>query len=173
VILAENKALLSQRTRGIPGRAFVFVFVISLFLIGLLTFAIGARFQTLMNRLEVVRSLWPNASQELKVRYDRLAQKLQIEQPDLPLQSDLSKWRLEFESTSQFDRQSVAALQIERQIAMATSNENWNPSDFETPGLSKLLAADQDRKKVQDGILGWLTIQGLRLKLPPIFEPYP
>jgi hypothetical protein len=159
--------------RGIPGRVFAVVFVLSLLAICALTFAIGARFQSLMNRLEAVRSLWPNASQELKRRYDRFAEELMDQPASDLIHSEIQDWKNEFDESSQFDRQSVAASQLEQQILRATGQSSWHASDFDEPAIRKLLVADQQRKQSQNSMIGWLTIQGLRLKLPPIFEPRP
>lgn len=163
----------AKQTRGIPGRVFVLIFVVALMIIGSLTFAVGRRFQTIMDRLEVVRSLWPNASQELRRRYDLAITTFDDLKTSDSERSDISRLRAEFELTSQFDRQSVAAAQLEGKIALAVGNDAWNLKDFERPALSKLIDADQQRKQVQDGMIGWLTISGLRLKLPPIFDPRP
>ena len=162
----------AKQTRGIPGRVFVLIFVVALVIIGSLTFAVGRRFQ-IMDRLEVVRSLWPNASQELRRRYDLAITTFDDLKTSDSERSDISRLRAEFELTSQFDRQSVAAAQLEGKIALAVGNDAWNLKDFERPALSKLIDADQRRKQVQDGMIGWLTISGLRLKLPPIFDPLP
>ena len=160
-----------KRSRGIPGRVFVLVFVPLLVVVGSLFFAVGARFQTIMNRLEVVRSLWPNASHELISRYDRLATALDERKSTDQEKEQIKSLRAKFNLSSQFDRQSISALAMEKEIAALTDPSQWNNSDFDGPALSKLIAADQQRKKVQNGMIGWLTIQGLRLKLPPIFEP--
>lgn len=163
----------AKQTRGIPGRVFVLTFVVALIVIGSLTFAVGRRFQTIMDRLEVVRSLWPNASQELRRRYDLAITTFDDLKTSDSARSEIARLRAEFELTSQFDRQSVAAAQLEEKIALAIGNQAWNLKDFERPALSKLIDADQRRKQVQDGMIGWLTISGLRLKLPPIFDPLP
>jgi hypothetical protein len=164
---------IAKQTRGIPGRVFVLTFVVALIVIGSLTFAVGRRFQTIMDRLEVVRSLWPNASQELRGRYDLAISTFDDLKTSESERSEVSRLRAEFELTSQFDRQSVAAAQLEEKIASAVGKDAWNSKDFERPALSKLIDADQQRKQVQDGMIGWLTINGLRLKLPPIFDPLP
>lgn len=163
----------AKQTRGIPGRVFVLIFVVALMIIGSLTFAVGRRFQTIMDRLEVVRSLWPNASQELRRRYDLAITTFDDLKTSDSERTEIARLRAEFELTSQFDRQSVAAAQLEGKIALAVGNDAWNLKDFERPALSKLIDADQQRKQVQDGMIGWLTISGLRLKLPPIFDPRP
>jgi hypothetical protein len=163
----------AKQTRGIPGRVFVWVFVVALIIIGSLTFAVGRRFQTIMDRLEVVRSLWPNASQELNQRYALAITALEDLKTSASARSEIAQLRTEFELTSQFDRQSVAAAQLEEKLGIAVGNSSWNREDFERPALSKLINADRQRKRVQDGMIGWLTIRGLRLKLPPIFDPLP
>jgi hypothetical protein len=160
----------NQPTRGIPGRVFVYCFVTILLVIGGLMFGIGYRFQVVMTQLEKSRSLWPAASQELKGRYDRLAndesQRLSQDKRGL-----LTQLRSRFDSTSQFDTQSVAAADIERRISEWTTEPNWHEEDFEQKSLSILCGSDVLRKRAQQDSLGWLTVNALRLKLPPIFEP--
>ena len=78
--------------------------------------------------------------------------------------------------SSQFDRQSIASLKIERQVKIVASDSisdesAGSRSDFSLPGISKLIEAESRRRSEQNGAIGWLTIQGLRLKLPPIYEP--
>ena len=160
-----------KKTRGISGRVFVFCFVPVLVFLSLLTFGIGYRFQVIMNRLETVRSLWPNASQELKNRYDRLSQELNdsgVEQQKL---SELTTCRARFDQTSQFDTQSMAATSLEQVIPSLTKQSSWSPKDFEQEGLTKLVESETERGRLQGDWLGWLTVKGLRLKLPPIFAP--
>lgn len=157
--------------RGIPGRVFVLCFVPVLVLIGATTFGIGYRFQVIMNRLELVRSLWPNASVELKDRYDRLSRSLEDSEVKPAKLAELAKFRSQFDQASQFDAQSVAASTIELAIPSLTENLNWSPQDADLPALNKLLESDRERAIVQNDTLGWLTIRSLRLKLPPIFAP--
>lgn len=161
----------TKRTRGIPGRVFVICFVPILVLLSGLTFGMGYRFQVIMNRLEQVRSLWPNASLELKARYDRLAKSMIDSNADPAKLEELTKFRRSFDQASQFDAQSVAAATLEQAIPNLTENAHWGSEDFQRPALMKLLASDRERASVQNGMLGWLTVRGLRLKLPPIFDP--
>jgi hypothetical protein len=133
-------------------------------------FAVGARFQTIMSRLEEVRSLWPKASQKLRVRYDSASSSAGESDAKLATDESWGELKRKFEATSQFDHQSEASTEIENQIAKRLG-KSWNQSDFEDPAVAKLLSADQKRKQVQSDAIGWLTIKSLRLKLPPIFEP--
>ena len=156
---------------GIPGRLFVLPFVSVLVVLGTLMFAVAVRFQTIMARLEVVRSEWPRASQELGQRYDRFNDSFAASTVAEAIKENWTNNRREFKVSSQFDRQSVASLAIERQIRQSLEGSLRSESDFELPGISKLIEAESRRKKSQDDILGWLTVQGLRLKLPPIYAP--
>ncbi len=161
----------TKKARGIPGRVFVICFVPILVLLSALTFGMGYRFQVIMNRLEQVRSLWPNASQELKARYDRLEKSMMDSSADPAKLAQLAKFRSSFDQASQFDAQSVAAATLEQAIPNLTENAQWGSEDFQLPALTKLLSSDRERASVQNDMLGWLTIRGLRLKLPPIFDP--
>ncbi len=163
----------TKEARGIPGRVFVICFVPILVLLSALTFGMGYRFQMIMNRLEQVRSLWPNASMELKARYDRLEKSMMDSNADPAKFAELTKLRSSFDQASQFDSQSVAAATLEQSIPNLTENAQWGSEDFQLPAITKLLASDRDRASVQNDMLGWLTIRGLRLKLPPIFDPNP
>jgi hypothetical protein len=161
----------TKKARGIPGRVFVICFVPILVLLSALTFGMGYRFQVIMNRLEQVRSLWPNASLELKARYDRLEKSMMDSNIEPAKLAELTKLRSSFDQASQFDAQSVAAASLEQAIPSLTENAQWGSEDFQLAGLTKLLASDRERASVQNDMLGWLTIRGLRLKLPPIFDP--
>ncbi len=161
----------TKKARGIPGRVFVICFVPILVLLSAVTFGMGYRFQVIMNRLEQVRSLWPNASLELKARYDRLEKFMVDSNADSTKFAELAKLRSSFDQASQFDAQSVAAATLEQSIPKLTGNAQWRSDDFQLPAITKLLASDRGRASVQNDMLGWLTIRGLRLKLPPIFDP--
>ena len=161
----------SKHPGGIPGRLFVLPFVSILVVLGVLMFAIAVRFQTIMTRLEVARSQWPMASQELGQRYDRVNDCFAAQSVAVAIQEDWANNRREFKASSQFDRQSKASFVIEKQISQTLENSQRSESDFELPGISKLMEAENRRKKSQEGFLGWLTVQALRLKLPPIYNP--
>ncbi len=156
---------------GIPGKWFVLPFVFVLIVLGGVMFAIALRFQAIMARLEESRSLWPTASQELRPRYEQLTESIISSTADPATKEDLSKYRKEFNISSQFDRQAAVSLAIENQIRRDFQNSQLRASDFESPGISKLIQAEGRRKKSQEDIIGWLTVQGLRLKLPPIYDP--
>ncbi|MEQ1826555.1 MAG: hypothetical protein ABL921_11445 [Pirellula sp.] len=91
--------------------------------------------------------------------------------PNSPAEKAWKESIAEFYATSQFDYQSVTARNLELQIAESTGKSDWYRTDFERPSIAKLIEADQQRKFVQQDVLGWITVQGLRLKLPPIFAP--
>ena len=90
---------------------------------------------------------------------------------DRALKEGWTKNRKEFSVSSQFDRQGAASLVIEDQLRRNFQNSQRTASDFDSPGISKLIEAEGRRKKSQEDIIGWLTVQGLRLKLPPIYDP--
>ncbi len=160
-----------KRPSGIPGRFFVFPFVLVTVVLGVLMFSVAMRFQTIMVRLEEVRSLWPNASQELAPRYERLSDNLMNSNVTPAVKEEWESGRQAFHVSGLFDRQSTASIALERQIAKSLSVSDRNLSDFDSPSISKLLEAEQRRRVSQDDMIGWLTVQSLRLKLPLIYDP--
>ena len=156
---------------GIPGRLFVIPFVLVLTILGVLMFSVAVRFQSIMARLEEARSLWPNGSQELETRYDSIKDSLIHSGASETVRNEWDVARQEFNLSSLFDRQSIASVALERQIFKTRTASERNSSDFDLPGISKLIEAESRRKKSQEDMIGWLTVQGLRLKLPPIYDP--
>jgi len=170
-VISDDSFPKSKHPAGISGRLFVLPFVGVLVFLGFLTFSMAVRFQSIMAILEEVRSVWPNASSELSQRYDRLNKTFAGSNVAETIKEEWESKRREFKVTSQFDRQSVASLVIENQIVRSLEGSQQISADFELPGISKLLEAENRRRTAQNGIIGWLTVQGLRLKLPPIYEP--
>ena len=178
-MIAETDASIQETKKQparISGKAFALPFIVVLIFLVYLMFAVAVRFQTIMARLEEVRSLWPNASKELVPRYERLNGFVANASVSESVKKEWEADWQEFGMSSQFDRQSVASLQIESQLKMAALDlikdaAASNGSDFSSPGISKLIEAESRRKSAQNGAIGWLTVQGLRLKLPPIYEP--
>ncbi|MCY2985495.1 MAG: hypothetical protein NTY15_17855 [Planctomycetota bacterium] len=134
-------------------------------------FSVAMRFQTIMARLEEVRSLWPNASKELEPRYERISVNLMRSDIATAVKEEWESARQVFHLSGLFDRQSAASIALERQMEKALSESERNLSDFDLPGISKLLEAEQRRRVSQDDMIGWLTVQSLRLKLPLIYDP--
>jgi len=134
-------------------------------------FSVAMRFQTIMTRLEESRSLWPNATQELESRYERINVSLIKANVGLAVKEEWESGRKAFLVSGLFDRQSTASISLERQIAKSLSGPEQNLSDFELPGISKLIEAEQRRRVSQDDMIGRLTVQSLRLKLPSIYGP--
>ena len=178
-MIAETDASIQETKKkpaSISGKAFALPFVVVLIFLVYLMFAVAVRFQTIMARLEEVRSLWPNASKELVPRYERLNGFVANASVSESVKKEWEADWQEFGMSSQFDRQSVASLQIESLLEMAAldlrNDDAANSgSDFSSPGISKLIEAESRRTIAQNGAIGWLTVQGLRLKLPPIYEP--
>lgn len=165
---ADENATRPAVPPGIPGRLFVVPFILVLLVLGFLMFSVGARFQTIMGRLEQVRSLWPRASQKLKVRYDAYAEAVDASRPSD--ETNVSELREKFDATSLFDTQSVASMVFEDHIANKVGKD-WRSSDFQEADVAKLIETDRQRSIDQHGFIGWLTVNGLRLKLPPVYDP--
>lgn len=160
-----------KRPLGIPGRLFVGPFVLVTVVLGVLMFSVAMRFQTIMTRLEEVRSLWPKASQELAPRYDRINENLTKANVPPAVKEEWESGRQAFQASGLFDRQSTVSVALERQIASSLPAAERNLSDFDSPGIAKLIEAEQRRKVSQGDMIGWLTVQSLRLKLPSIYDP--
>jgi hypothetical protein len=168
-----SKTTAQVKTRGVPGRVFVFLFVPVLILLLVLTLSMAVRFQLIMNQLAVVRSLWPAASQELKVRYHQIAMLNDDALQNAGLTRDkLTALRSDFDATTQYDTQSIVAGKLESmlQTGLSSLDKELGPWS-QMSAVIALEEADRKRKGVQQDWLGWVTITGLRLKLPPIFEP--
>ena len=138
----DDSIPISKHPGGIPGRLFVLPFVCVLVILGVLLFAVAVRFQTIMSRLEVVRSEWPKASQELGQRYDRFNDFFAVSTVAEAIQKDWTDNRREFKLSSQFDRQSVASFVIEKQIRQSLEGAQQSEADFELPGISKLMEVE-------------------------------
>jgi len=159
------------KPRGIPGRVFVIPFVLVTVALGILMFSVAIRFQTIMTRLEESRSLWPEASKELEPRYARINENQISSKASQVSVEEWESGRKAFLVSSLFDRQSNASIALEHQIAKSLSASDRNLSDFESPNISKLIEAERRRRVSQDDMIGWLTVQSLRLKLPLIYDP--
>ena len=159
-----------RQPRGIPGKWFAVSFVTLLTVLGGVTFAIAMRFQSIMSRVEESRSLWPNASQELASRYSSIDQRLATS-PESARAAWTKSWQ-DFQASSLFDRQAVAALELEAHLRGEFAKVR-SEAVSETPSVAKLLDAEHRRSLLQNDTIGWLTIQTLRLRLPPIFERTP
>ncbi len=162
--------------KGIPGKLFVIPFVFALIVLCVLMIAVAFRFQSIMVRLEVSRSLWPAASQELGPRYKRINESILGALKGDAKEMDLASSMREFNGSTQFDRQANASMVIENQITRALkgldhSDAPMFDADLRLPGISKLIDAERRRRESQSDFIGWLTVRALRLKLPNIYDP--
>lgn len=157
----------SSKARGVSGRVFVFGFLPLIAIVGLAMFSVALRFQSIMKNLELVRAAWPSVAVDLKLRYDKFDKFILADMPsDFPRQ-EWSEIKQEFEVSNQFDRQSKVIPKMESMIAKSTGDPVWERKDFENERFERFRAAEENRQRIQNDWLGNLTIQALRLRLPP------
>ncbi len=156
---------------SIPGKRFT-VPLILLILIGIgCVLSIAIRFQVLMNQLDRVRSLWPYAAVQLEQRYQAINAEANEFDSD-----ERDRWTGAYDqfcATSQFDRQSKAAAELEVIIRRSRPHEVILSHGKDLgKDLSAFLAADSARNQLQSDWIGRLTIVSLQLKLPPCFPQW-
>jgi hypothetical protein len=156
----------------VRGKWFVAPFVIVLVLLLCWTLAIALQFQTIMTRLDLARTDWPAASQDLAKHFEQFHARVQDRDPTLANVSRES-WNeayTAFQQTSQYDRQAVHAATLQRICSDAPQGTGLAPTSIpDTPSLSKLRRSEQERLDAQHSTVGRWAITALRLKLPATF----
>jgi hypothetical protein len=152
----------------IRGKWFVAPFVFVLLLILAWTLSIAIQFQTIMTRLDRARTDWPAASQDLAKRFAEFDADVKSSRSSIN-GADLATWNqayAAFQETSQYDRQSIHAANLER-IRLKAGDRSV-PLES-TPAITQLLARERDRLQAQQSMVGRWAITALRLKLPGTF----
>ncbi len=148
--------------KTISGKSFTIAFVLLLIVGLILGFSLVLRFQAIMEGLDSVRSLWPNAAVALEeplLAVDRLADA----HPEKAVSQQWQEARKEYLSSSTFDTQSSSIpklLELAHQLA----------TDFQPPRneerMARFLAADKELDALRTDTLGRMTMTFLRLKIP-------
>jgi hypothetical protein len=156
----------------VRGKWFVAPFVIVLVLLLSWTLAIALQFQAIMTRLDLARTDWPAASQDLAKHFEQFHAKVQDRDPTME-KMNRESWNEAYNAflqTSQYDRQAVHAAALQRICSDALRGNDLAPIPIpDTPSLSKLLRSEQERLKAQHSTVGRWAITALRLKLPGTF----
>jgi hypothetical protein len=153
------------------GRYFVGPFLVVLLLLLGAILSIAFRFQSIMQRLDSARTVWPAASSELAGRYAAIDARLAAD-PQVEESGWTKTWRSEyaaFGDTSQYDRQAQHASRLEALIA----SHNLAGAMPQGPEIQRWLQAEEARRQAQGGLLGRTTVEALRLQLPMTFDPRP
>jgi hypothetical protein len=159
--LETNSIGLSRPPRGIPGKWFALPFGFALLFSLWLVVSMATRFQAIMKQLESSRELWPKAAAIYREALE-----------DISRESPSEFWtelKRDFAKSSIFDEQSVAAKQFLESIKR---DSNSSSATELIRGRKEILAVEESertREQLQSGIVGWCTLKGLRLKLPPLF----
>lgn len=160
------------RTKGmVPGKVFVIPFAVILLFLLWLVFSMAVRFQAIMGQLEKSRAAWPAVAQQLKSRYESI-EKGAVELPP-EIWKPFAEQKLLFDASTQFDLQVGHALEMEQLLGRESVAKQLpsNLAAVDTEEVRKLVSLEEQREKLQNGFVGGCTMGGLRLKLPPFFQP--
>lgn len=156
--------------RGIPGKWFALPFGMVLLFAVWLVVSMAFRFQAIMKQLEATREAWPKAAIAMRAHFDDVSSKLQVASEPSRLNSqDWDNCLARFAQSSIFDDQSVPAKDM-ISIVKTISGSDSLLEKLATDETVKLVSeSERKRSQLQSGIVGWCTVEGLRLKLPPLF----
>ncbi|MCU0712350.1 MAG: hypothetical protein MUC43_09835 [Pirellula sp.] len=156
--------------RGIPGKWFVLPFGMVLLFAVWLVVSMAFRFQAIMRQLEATREVWPKAA--LVIR-NHLSDTTHAAQSVAEAGSfDAKAWEdcmARFAKSSMFDEQSIVAKEIFQLVQSDPSRKSSLGTLLTDETLKSVASSELKRAQLQSGIVGWCTLQGLRLKLPPLF----
>lgn len=152
--------------RGIPGKWFALPFGIVLLFAVWLVVSMAFRFQAIMKQLEATREVWPKAANVIR---DHLNDSLSSDAASGSVSPSWDDCLKRFSKSSIFDEQSLAAKE-----AIEMMNAQQQAADRlaklrENEILKAVTDSELKRSQLQAGIVGWCTVNGLRLKLPPVF----
>ena len=156
--------------RGIPGKWFALPFGMVLLFAVWLVVSMAFRFQAIMRQLEATREVWPRAAVIIRTNVTNSSQ-TQLSSAELS-NSNTNAWDdclARFSKSSIFDEQSIAAREIIEMVKSVTSEKSALERVFADETFKSVLESERKRSQLQSGIVGWCTVKGLRLKLPPLF----
>lgn len=149
--------------RTFPGKSFTIAFTILLLFGLVLGFLLVLRFQAIMDSLESVRLLWPNAAVALEEYYSKVDESIE-KSADKEL---LDKWqaaRTDYLATSRFDSQSQWVDELH---TLGRQSKVQSQIPIEDPRLVKFIESDKKLSSLQSDFIGSVTMLLLRLKIPP------
>ncbi|XZE21332.1 hypothetical protein SH449x_001232 [Pirellulaceae bacterium SH449] len=147
--------------RAIPGKWFALPFGMLLLFSLWLVVSMAFRFQAIMKQLEDSREVWPKAAAIYRDVLDEISR-----------ESSSDAWqdvKSAFTKSSIFDEQSVAVKQLLVKLASDPSERIATEKMKEREEIIAVEQSERTRAQLQSGIVGWCTVKGLRLKLPPLF----
>lgn len=154
--------------RGIPGKWFALPFGMVLLFAVWLVVSMAFRFQAIMRQLETTREVWPRAAIVIRTHANELSEAV-LSSPESN-SSNSKSWDdciVSFSKSSIFDEQSISAkelIEITKAIDKSSIEKIFGDETFKSVSES-----ERKRSQLQSGIVGWCTVKGLRLKLPPLF----
>ena len=168
---------LPQQTgqRGIPGKWFTLPFGFVLLFSVWLVISMAFRFQAIMKQLEASRDLWPRAAEEIRsflTETSSIAGSATDESTSNQASNNPSEWQQvlsKFSNSNLFDEQSIAAREFIVMARKDATSHSSIASLLAKESLRSVAVSELKRSQLQSGIVGWCTMEGLRLKLPPIF----
>jgi hypothetical protein len=154
--------------RGIPGKWFVIPFTIILVFVGWLVISMAVRFEAITEQLNETRSAWPRAAEV----YAQGFALIEAEQSKASSDSRaaVTTQKTEMSKTTLFDRQSVKVKELLGTIEDDRESRLLLAQFQSHEALQELDKSEKRREQLQSGIVGWFTVEGLRLKLPPVFR---
>lgn len=152
--------------RGIPGKWFALPFGIVLLFAVWLVVSMAFRFQAIMKQLETTREVWPKAANVIR---DHLKDSSQSNAATGPVSQSWDDCLKRFSKSSIFDEQSLAAKEAIKMMNANQGAANILDKLRESEILRTVTDSELKRSQLQAGIVGWCTVNGLRLKLPPVF----
>lgn len=156
--------------RGIPGKWFALPFGMVLLFAVWLVVSMAFRFQAIMKQLEATREVWPKAAIAMQSHFNAVSSELKVaSESSRSLSKDWEERLILFSKSSIFDEQSIAAREMLDLMSAATSNSSLREKVSTDETVKLVVESERIRSQLQTGIVGWCTVEGLRLKLPPLF----
>ena len=156
--------------RGIPGKWFALPFGIVLLFAVWLVVSIAFRFQAIMRQLESTREIWPKAAVVMRTHaYDMSEAYRSIAESNSSNSKAWDDCLVRFSKSSIFDEQSIAAKEMIELAKSVAGEESSFEKVLADETFKSVSESEQKRSQLQSGIVGWCTLKGLRLKLPPLF----
>ncbi len=163
-----SEAVPGPSPRTIPGKLFAIPFAVVVLFLLWLVFSMAVRFQTIMQQLERTRSAWPAASASLFERYESLlAEDVKL---DDSLRSRIRTDLQDARKVTQFDQQSPLLYSLEQSIQEDQQARELVDRIGVADSVLEVLRLDKERSSLQSDFVGQATVNGLRLKLPPVFD---
>lgn len=161
---------LHTQPRGIPGKWFALPFGMVLLFAVWLVVSMAFRFQAIMKQLEATREVWPKAAVAMQAHFNAVSSELKTDSESNPsLSQDWEERLSRFSQSSIFDDQSIAAKEIIDLASKAASDKSLLEKVSTDQTVKLVVESERMRSQLQSGIVGWCTVEGLRLKLPPLF----